>query len=98
VIQRDKAAGGCLGADCHTSIFQPILAPGMLNKEMLKTTNASGLSQGCSGQPFINTADPPASVILKKVMGTECGSQMPYNLPALSQGDKECLAAWVAAP
>jgi hypothetical protein len=98
VIQRDKSAGGCLASDCHTSLFPPKLAPGMLDKEMLKTLKGTSFSGPCIDQPLINTANPSASVLLKKVLGTECGTQMPFGLPALSQADKDCIAAWVAAP
>jgi hypothetical protein len=64
----------------------------------LTTPHVTGVSDSgfskCLGQPFINTNNRAASVILKRIMGRSCGDQMPLGIP-LNAADMACVTSWV---
>lgn len=85
--------GGCQGALCHMGTFPPELhTEGVAGR--LKDV-AAGL---CTGQTYIDSANPANSFILNKVQQAMpvCGGQMPYMPNAALTAEKmECLVEWV---
>jgi hypothetical protein len=81
------------GASCHGtgSIFGLY---GVM-PELLLSTNASGLSLACADMPLVNPTLPADGVLFRKLVGTECGAQMPLGLPPLSAAQVECIRSWV---
>lgn len=60
------------------------------------TGNSSSVMSLCQGMPFINRTNPANSVLVKRVMGTSCGPQMPILGFTLSAADQACVADWAA--
>ncbi len=53
-------------------------------------------TSSCAGEPLIDAANPTASVLYRKVSGTECGTQMPASGNLLSAAEVDCIRLWMA--
>jgi hypothetical protein len=100
LIQKDTTLGGCLGSTCHSGVFPPDLTATNLKTALL---GMNATVAPCKDQPLINTTNWAASVILKRISGTDCGERMPdklFNKDAtyLTQESINCIAGWLAAP
>jgi hypothetical protein len=93
VFNLPDSEGGCQGAACHNNVFPPELhTAGVATR--LKDVAATL----CTGQLYIDSANPANSFILNKVQQAmpTCGGQMPYMPnPALTAEKMECLVEWV---
>lgn len=58
------------------------------------TGNSVSASSTCQGMPFIDRTTPANSVLVKRVMGTSCGPQMPILGFTLSAADQACVLDW----
>lgn len=95
----------CGGIVCHGGVAAPqleLIAPGAEQRLIDQPATYSGVAPddapNCPMPPelLINTADPPASLMLKKLDGMQaCGSPMPLSvLPGSTQDDDTCIREW----
>jgi hypothetical protein len=90
----------CAISGCHMMAFLPELSAA--TAAQLKGAKAATSTAPCAGQPLLNSANPSASPILVRVLGSTCGAQMPDkdinpSVSYLSQTDIDCLTSWVNA-
>lgn len=82
----------CALSGCHVNMFPA----GSLD---LQSPNPGmriiGVMSQCGG-PLGDPANPDNSVILKKLKGNQCGTRMPLGMDPLSNGDIDCIKAWIA--
>lgn len=86
---------GCFFCHGNGGVPQPPdLATVPIEMNLLAVNSTSPMST-CMGQPFINKANPAASVIIKRVSGTTCGPLMPFGATAPAQATIDCVTSWV---
>lgn len=95
-------AKGCGTIACHGGVMPPLLelvAPGVEARIVNVPASYEGVQSGACPMPpelIVNTADPMASLLVKKLDGTQtCGDQMP-QVPILGFTDEEkaCIRSW----
>jgi hypothetical protein len=87
---------GCLTVACHegpTAVGSVDLAPGRAYAELLGRGARAG---PCAGQPLVLPGDPDASVLWKRLAGSECGGRMPLGSPLLPAGELDAIRTWIA--
>jgi hypothetical protein len=87
---------GCLTVACHegpTANGSVDLAPDRAYAELRSRGARAG---ACAGQAFVVPGDPDASVLWKRVGGSECGGSMPLGSPLLPAADLDAIRAWIA--
>jgi len=59
-------------------------------------------SFGCTDMNYVNSTKPAAGVLLKRLMGSECGNQMPQpkgggSFTALTAAQIQCVTDWITS-
>jgi hypothetical protein len=87
----------CLGAGCHADQFPSVpgfdLRAGHAHAS-LTTRNAA---LGCIGQALVVPGDPTAGVLIRRLTGTTCGTQMPLVGGPLPAANVDTIRAWITA-
>jgi hypothetical protein len=86
----------CMTVACHegaraVGLFE--LVPERAYEQLLARRARAG---ACAGQPLVAPDDPDASVLWKRLGGTECGGRMPLGSLALPAADVDAIRAWIA--
>jgi len=86
----------CLTVACHegpTANGMVDLAPGRAYSELMGRGAHAG---ACAGQPLVVPGDPDASVLWKRITGSECGGRMPFGSPLLPGVQLDAIRTWIA--
>jgi hypothetical protein len=86
----------CMTVACHqganaVGLFE--LVPDRAYEQLLARRARAG---ACGGQPLVAPGNPDASVLWKRLGGTECGGRMPLGSVALPAADIDAIRAWIA--
>ena len=82
----------CGTTGCHTTMFPA----GLLDLQSPNVgVRVMGVMSICGG-PLGDQNNPDNSVMLKKLKGNQCGTRMPLNQSPLSNGEIDCIRAWIA--
>ena len=94
-ILNGNGSSGCTG--CHSSAgIPPHLAP---NTAWAATVGVLA-TQGCTTQHLVEPGDPDASVLIKRITGTTCGTRMPPDQTDYFDthpGELATIREWIAA-
>jgi hypothetical protein len=92
ILKTSCGSAGCHGAGSGYSAFAAVEG----NATDFVDTDAVGPS--CNGDgPIFDPANPPASLIIQKINGTACGSQMPIGASApFPPADLTCIQDWIS--
>lgn len=84
----------CLGGACHDAAGIGDLRPGASHAAIVDVLAVFS----CTLQPRVDGAgaDPDNSVLVIKIEGTTCGTQMPSGAPALGPADIALIRQWIS--
>ena len=86
----------CLTVACHegpTAVGTVDLTPDRAYAELRGRGAHAG---ACAGQALVMAGDPDASVLWKRIGGSECGGSMPLGSPLLPAADLDAIRTWIA--
>jgi len=86
----------CMTVACHegsNAVGLLELVPDRAYEQLLARRARTG---ACAGEPLVAPHDPDASVLWKRLGGTECGGRMPLGSVALPAADIDAIRAWIA--
>ena len=85
-------SSNCSTASCHGDWSTPLSAfVSFYDGEL-----ASSSSGPCASTPLVVHGSPGTSTLIRRLRGTECGSQMPRGAPALSNPTIMRIESWIA--
>lgn len=88
------AEGKCAGAGCHAG---PVPVD-LVNAAGMQDRLVDMEGTFCADYKFIDTADPSASLLIKKLENpTECLTPMPVPPASITDAEKACIVEWVTA-
>jgi hypothetical protein len=86
----------CQTVACHegpTAVGSVDLTP---NRAYAELRSRSARAGACGGQALVAPGDPDASVLWKRIGGTECGGSMPLGSSLLPAADLDRIRTWLA--
>jgi hypothetical protein len=86
----------CGGTGCHDQGITPALLSASVNT-MLVGKPAVFTSNCASGTNLVNPALPLDGVLLRRIKGGDCGTQMPSGKPALTSAQIQCVTDWLTS-
>jgi hypothetical protein len=87
---------GCLTVACHEGPTAVGTVDLVADRAYAELRGRSARAGACAGQPLVVPGDPDASVLWKRLGGSECGGSMPLGSSLLPAADLDAIRTWLA--
>lgn len=83
----------CVNAGCHPGSGAPFSL--LASVSYINLVGITATTGSCAGGVRVEPGNTEASVLLKRLEGASCGSQMPFGLTPLSSADIQLIRDWI---